>query len=261
MRFPIRSTFRGTSTAGIPAEPVSRDLITKRKEILLLINKTMFFGVLLTCSAAVQAGYVLPQMGGGQVGMMGAPMKHTDVMFDGFDITLHVDDSVQTAVLRSLEAPDEFDPAQPWAVLREKAYNYQNAWNPGGFISLATGTAIWIERLAQDPALEVYLRPPAFTSGSTWPEIFTADGDRWKWSGAMQHNAYAVLNPQQSTYSASYRVYIGDATTGVPLPGYGSADVTWTWNATPTPEPASIVLLGAGGCAILLIRRRVTSKS
>jgi len=194
------------------------------------------------------AGYVMPMMGGGQVN---ASMKHTDVMFDGTNITLHVDDSVPTPVLRPLAPPDEFDPAQPWAVLQNKAYNFQDAWNPGGFITLPTGGAIWVQMLAHDAGLETYLRPPA---SSAYDPIFTADGDRWKWTGAMQHNAYAVLNPTQNTYSATYRVYIGDADTGDPLNGYGSANVTWTWSATPVPEPASLLLLGLAG--LLHWRRR-----
>jgi len=198
----------------------------------------------------LQAAYVTPQMGGGQTGMMGAPMKHTDIMFDGTNITLHVDDTVPTPELRPLTPPLEFDPAQPWSVLIDKAYNFQHAWNPGGFITLPSGTGIWIERLSSDMGLQAYLRPPAFTSGAAWPEILAADGDRWKWSGAMQHNAYAVLDPLQSSYSATYLVYIGDAVSGVPVSGYGSAEVTWQWTATPVPEPASIMLLTVGSAAI-----------
>jgi hypothetical protein len=186
--------------------------------------------------------------------MMGAPMKHTDVMFDGTNITLHVDDSVATPVLRPLAPPDEFDPAQPWSVLTGKAYNYQHAWNPGGFITLPTGAGIWVERLSATAGLESYLRPPMWTSGPTWTPVLSTDDNRWKWSGAMQHNAYAVLNPTLSSYSATYRVYIGDETTGLPLPGYGSAEVTWDWTATPVPEPLSVSLLLAG--SFLVLRRR-----
>jgi hypothetical protein len=50
----------------------------------------------------------------------------------------------------------------------------------------------------------------------------------------MQHNAYAVCSPKLSVYTAVYQVYIGDAITGVPLDGYFSDTVTFTWNATPT---------------------------
>lgn len=210
--------------------------------------------VLLGAATAADAAYVTPMIGGGQVGMMMAPMKHADVMFDGTNITVHVDDTVATPMLRPLVPPDEFDPAQPWSVLGTKAYNYQYAWNPGGFITLPAGTGIWIERLSASPELECYLRPPMFTSGPTWPAVLASDGARWKWSGAMQHNAYAVQDPLLSSYSATYRVYIGNETTGEPVPGYGSADVTWTWNATPVPEPATVAALPL--IALLAARRR-----
>lgn len=229
----------------------------------MMMNRVALLAMLAACILIrpVHAAYVMPQMGGGQTGMMGAPMKHTDVMFDGTNITLHTDDTVATPELRPLTSPDEFDSAQPWSVLIDKAYNFQHAWNPGGFITLPSGTGIWIERLASDAGLEAYLRPPAFTAGAQWPEIFAADGDRWKWSGAMQHNAYAVLNPTESSYSATYLAYIGDAITGDPLPGFGSAEVTWEWTATPVPEPSSIVLLGLGALALLWASKRHAQQS
>jgi hypothetical protein len=221
------------------------------------MSRSISIAWLLVLSIGVSANaYVTPMIGGGQTGMTGAPMKHADISFDGTDIMVHVDDTVATPVLRPLVAPQAFDPAQPYSVLTGKAYNYQWAWNAGGFITLPTGGGIWIERLHQDTDLEVYLRPPMFTVGPTWPEIFTTDGERWKWSGAMQHNAYAVLDPLQTVYTVDYRVYLGDATTGVPLPGYGSADVTWTWNASPVPEPSAIVLVGTALATIAVYLRR-----
>ncbi|MCC7203503.1 MAG: hypothetical protein IT441_00355 [Phycisphaeraceae bacterium] len=205
----------------------------------------------LPFAPTADAAYVMPQIGGGQVGMMGAPMKHTDVSFDGVNISLHVDDTVATPALRPLEPPDEFDPSLAWSVLTDRAYNFQYAWNPGGFITLPQGGSIWVERLHHDAGLEVFLRPPA---APAYAPVFAADGDRWMWSGAMQHNAYAVLNPTQSLYTATYRVYIGDITTGQPLDGYGSAEVTWEWTATPVPEPASLAVLISA--AAMLVRRQ-----
>ena len=109
-------------------------------------SKALFLAAIAAVSISAQrtqAAYVTPQIGGGQVGMMGAPMKHTDVMFDGTNITLHVDDTVATPMLRPLTPPDEFDPSAAWSVLSGKAYNFQHAWNPGGFITLPTDSSIW----------------------------------------------------------------------------------------------------------------------
>lgn len=227
------------------------------------LSRFAWFVLLAACGLLrpAQAAYVTPQMGGGQTGMIGAPMKHTDILFDGQNISLHVDDTVATPMLRPLDAPDEFDPAQPWSVLVDKAYNFQHAWNPGGFITLPSGAGIWIERLAADDGLEAFLRPPAFSGGSQWPKVLATDGDRWKWSGAMQHNAYAVLNPTESHYEATYLVYIGDAITGAPLQGYGSAQVTWEWTATPVPEPSSVLLLALGALAIAWAGKRRVARS
>lgn len=225
----------------------------------MVISKHVLMSLVAAVSASVwmapaHAAIVTPQIGGGQVGMMGAPMKHTDVMFDGTNITLHIDGTVETPMLRPLAEGDTFlDPnvAHLWDVLEDRAYNFQHAWNPGGFITLPAGGAIWIERLSQDAALEAYLRPPATPE---YAPVFEADGDRWKWSGAMTHNVYAVLDPVEDSYSATYRVYIGDSTTGDALQGYGSAEVTWEWTATPVPEPASLAVLILGSAAL---RRRV----
>jgi hypothetical protein len=189
-------------------------------------------------ASVAQATYVTPKIGGGQTA---ASMKHTDVGLNTDDpnnpfIELTVDTTVPTPVLRPITPPAEWDPTQPWSVLGYQAYNYQWAWNPAGVIPLDPNYAICVERVHQDPAMKVYLRPPMYNPSDPntpkWPEIFTADGSRWKWTGAMQHNAYAVCGPYQTEYSATYSVYVGDATTLEPIPGYGSATVTWIWNAT-----------------------------
>jgi hypothetical protein len=206
---------------------------------------------LLSASSLAAAAYVTPAMGGGQVGMGSAPMLHTDVGFDGTDLTATVDGSHGVPMLRPLTPPDAFDPAQPWSVLSGKAYNFQHAWNPAGFITLPAGTGIWIERLEHSAGLESYLRPPA---APAYAPVFGADGARWKWSGAMTHNVYAVLEPTESSYVARYRVYIGDAASGEPVAGYGSATVRWDWTATPVPEPTLLASLAAG--VALLLRRR-----
>jgi hypothetical protein len=186
----------------------------------------------LIVAQAASAGFVIPQMGGGQEGQGTAPMKHADITFDGTDLAVHVDNTIDTPMLRSLVEPNEFDPTQPWSVLNYKAYNFQYGWNPGGFISLPSGSWIWIEQLSATPGLEVYQRPPATPA---YAPIFGTSGSplRWRWSGAMTHNVYAVVPAELDKYEANYRVYLGDNTTGEPLPAYGSTDVTFHFLASP----------------------------
>lgn len=223
-------------------------------------------GLFLVTATITQAAYVSPQMGGGQVGMMTAPMIHADVSIIGGVLSVHLDTSHGTPSLRPLTGTDEFDPAAPWSVIGTQAYNFQFAWNPDPNTEAlnANGRAIWIERIHHDPQLVTYLRTPMYNAtdyGSVYPQILTTDGEIWKWSGSMQHNVYAVQDPTASTYTASYRVYVGDENTGAEvLDGlgdsvYGSETVNWTWNATPIPEPVSLITL-IGGCVVLVMRRR-----
>ncbi len=154
---------------------------------------------------------VIPQIGGGQTGMLSAPMKHADVTIDGLSVHVEVDSSIGIPKLRPLEEPFSFDSEQPWSVLQGKSYNFQYGWNPGGFISLPADAWIWVELLEATPGLEVYQRPPALPS---YEPILGLPGSVWRWPGAMTHNVYAVARPQQDSYEASYRVYIGDDLSG-----------------------------------------------
>lgn len=57
---------------------------------------------LVVAQASTHAAYVMPMIGGGQVGMMGAPMIHTDIGFDGTNITATQDTSHGVPMLRPL---------------------------------------------------------------------------------------------------------------------------------------------------------------
>ncbi|TWT96861.1 hypothetical protein Pla108_26360 [Botrimarina colliarenosi] len=193
----------------------------------------------------------MPQMGGAQVTMMEAGMKHANIDFDGAMLSVHIDDSVATPALRELAQGDSFDPTAAWSVLEGSAYNFQYGWNPGSIWSPPAGLAVAIEPVSATPGLMVYDRSWV-TSGMSFDEmsydpIFT-NGEPWMWSGRMTHNAYAVVNPTQVDYEATYRVYLADAVTGVEptdslgAPLYGSAMTTFRFVATPVPEPASALL-------------------
>ena len=198
-----------------------------------------FIAIALLAAAALvpgaaSAAYVVPQLGGGDPGGGSYPMKHADISFDGVNLSVAIDPEVAIPVLRPLTPPNEFNPAMPYAVLQDKAYNMQYGWNPSGFWAPPSGTAVWVEYLSGSPELEVYF-VDGWPSYTPYAPIFGTDGSPpiWKWEGYMIHNAYAVLNPTQSSYEATYRVYIGDEGEGTPVPGYGAAVTTFIFEATP----------------------------
>ncbi|QDV75968.1 hypothetical protein [Botrimarina mediterranea] len=181
--------------------------------------------VLLVAPASAGAALVTPQLGGGSPGTTSA-MKHADVFFQAGSLVVQIDESVVTPRLRPLLEGDEFDPAAPYSMLNGKGYNAQYGWNAGGFINLPSGSAIWVETLASSPGLEVYQAP--IDAHGFAPILGTAQSStRWKWSGRMSHNYYAVTDFTTQRHWASYRVYLGDDTTGVPLITYGAAEVTF----------------------------------
>ncbi len=220
------------------------------------------FSILL--SGVASAHSVLPTMGGAQVTRMdGAPMKHASIDFDGTDISVHVDESVATPLLRGL-TEHEFDPAEPWAVLSGKAHNFQYGWVLGSTWAPPAGLSVYVEPLASTPGLEVY-EGGRFMSEETirmmtFEPIFAA-GAPWVWSGVMTHNVYAVTNPTEASYEAIYRVYLADAVTGVEptdalgAPVYGDDTVTFAWSATPVPEPVTLGLLLIAVATTLRTRR------
>ena len=193
-----------------------------------------FLGMQFGMSSAVFGGYVIPQLGGGQVGMGAAPMKHADITLVGNSLVVHLDDTVPTPVLRPLTAPNEFDPAMSWGVLGDKSHNLQYGWNASGFWAPPAGTGVWIEAILASPELEVYF-VDGFPASPPYDPIFgTANSStKWKWSGSMTHNAYAVSKPMRTEYGATYKVYIGDEITGAEIVGYQSAEVTFHFTATP----------------------------
>lgn len=186
---------------------------------------------LAASSRETKAAYVTPKLGGGQVA---AAMKHADINLSGTTLSVTIDPTVPIPLLRPLTPPDLFDPSKPWAVLQGKAHNFQYGWNPSGFWSPPAGSAVWVEQLSASPGLEVYYveGPPA---SYPYDAIFGTLGSSpvWKWEGFMVHNAYAVINPTESTYQATYKVYIGDEFTGAPTPGYTAAEATFLFTATP----------------------------
>lgn len=184
----------------------------------------------------------------------------------------------------------QWDPLQPWAVLQNRAFSREFGWWAGssgtpGLGSAAllanvqsaygSGASIWIELLSQTPGLETYKAVGKYgvdagnTTTVTDPTAYTGlfgtagSSTRWQWDYQMDHNVYAVdlnaTNGWGQTFTATYKVYIGDST-GMELAsavGKSTAE-TWTWLA-PVPEPETYAMLLAGLGLMGFIARRRTA--
>jgi hypothetical protein len=216
--------------------------------------------VLVLVSVVPAAAYVTPQIGGGQVGMMAAPMIMPEIAIVGTNVVVQNMMGmpwmplmgVNRPVLRPLTGTDAFNPtAIYYNALNGKAYNFQYGWAPEADLaaSLPAGDKIWIELISQSQGLNTYDR-----NNSSVP-IFGTNGAIWKFdeTQSMIHNYYAVT-PGYGDWSATYKVYLGDATTGAALCGFGSDTVTFTWSSI--PEPAAMALMGTGLAYLLGFRRK-----
>lgn len=177
-----------------------------------------------------------------------------------------------------------WDPAQPWSVLQNKAFSRQFGWWGGSADALATlkatvettygtGASIWIEMLSQTAGLETYKAIGKYgvdaggTTTVTDPTAYTGlfgtagSSTKWQWDYAMDHNIYAVdlnaTNGWGQTFSATYKVYIGDITGMELASAVGKSTIeTWTW-AAPVPEPETYAMFMAGlGLMGFIARRR-----
>lgn len=178
----------------------------------------------------------------------------------------------------------DWDPAQPWAVLQNKAFSRQFGWWGGSGSAPATlkanveatygaGASIWIEMLAQSADLETYKAVGYYGVNvdntttvdpliGAYAGLFgTAGGStKWQWDYQMDHNTYAVASSAMSPgelFTATYKVYIGDSSGMELASAVGkSTTETWTW-AAPVPEPETYALMLAGlGLVGLAARRR-----
>lgn len=212
--------------------------------------KYLAISALFIAPTVASAAYVTPKLGGAQ---QSAPMIMPAVKFDGTGLSISGlfdmmgNQITAIPVLRPLVAPDEFDPVAPYSVLTGKAYNLQYGWNFDATTEqLPAGLNVWITQTSATPGLAAYAH-------HTYTPIFGTNGSSssWSWDGTMAHNAYAATPSWNGSYSASYSLYLADAS-GTPATAYSSTSITLTW--TSIPEPAMVGLLTP--CLILLGRRR-----
>lgn len=191
----------------------------------------MFTASLLAVSVAALSGPA-----SGDTPQMGGPMKHISVGYDDFGMTLtaHVDENVPTPVLQNYGGTY----LAPADVLNGTWYNAQYGWVVEGFWAPPGSSQLWIEQLSATDGLNVYSGGTMMNMGTFAPICGTdGSGPAFTWSGTMLHNWYAVT--RGGAFEATYRVYFGDEA-GVPLEGYGAAEVTLNWISDAPTCPADL---------------------
>jgi len=171
---------------------------------------TAFVSTLAPVLAVASAAADVPQLGG--------PMSH--LLVSVFDQQVFVTyESPQMSTVE-LQRPDaSFD--GPASVLNGRAHNAQFGWLANGFISLPSGSGVFVERTSSSVGLDVY-------EESSLDAILGTNGasDVWQWDGSMTHNWYAA--DTFGTLSATYSVFVGDSS-GQILDGWGAAQITLTF--------------------------------
>ncbi len=148
----------------------------------------------------------------------------------------------------------------PASVLNGAGYNAQFGWLANGFVSIPSGSGVFVREIGGSPWLDVY-------SESGFRPILGTDGsdELWRWNGAMTHNWYATQ--VRGTHRVAYEVFVGDAD-GNPLDGWtgGTIALEFRYGRTlrtlgvqragsvaPVPGAGSLAVLGV---ALLGMPRR-----
>ena len=169
-----------------------------------------------------------------------------------------------------------FDPTKPWSVLNGTYFSRRFGWNdpnlgtplPDIYTTIRSiygqGANIWIEVTSQSPQLKSYQAVGQYGVNADdsqnvdpavhgYSGIFGTNGSlaRWKWDGVMDHNAYAValsdITSSNQLFSATYRIYIGDAN-GTDLAPAAAISTTWQWQGPATvPVSTAVPALGPWG--------------
>ncbi|MCO6042572.1 hypothetical protein NG895_01500 [Aeoliella sp. ICT_H6.2] len=198
----------------------------------------------------------MPGMTNGDGNPANNGMKHILVSLDGTDLAVHVAEPPATPV--TMMSGMGHDYAMSFEVLENHYFNAQYGWLQELPIVPPAASDVWIKRtgatMPGGATFRVFEGGMGMDMGSwTMNQIHTEAAEAWKWDRDMQHDLYVADLPGE--YSMSFEVYLGDATTGEPLAGYGSATTT-LYFTTPVPEPSCAALAGVAVLAVVGCRWR-----
>lgn len=210
---------------------------------------------LIACGAVAASGWATAQPL-----VDPADMLHLLVSQNGTSLELDFETPVFEPV--SLVRPGQSFTG-PGSVLNGRGFNAQFGWLASGFFDLPFGSAVFVGADRVDRGL-------AFHDAFTFAPILSTSGSdaTWGWSGQMTHNWVSAARP--GVYEADLTVYVGDASTGVPLAGWSGVSVTLAWalamdsvgpfaaasaqGVGPVPAPGVGVVLALG--LVPIVRRR-----
>jgi len=184
---------------------------------------------------------------------MNGDMLMPDVYYHADSNTVSVDMSMimevpQLTPLLICNPNDRFDPADPWFDSLDPsqqglAFNLQY-----GFVMdpntdmLPDGLQLWIRDITNSPNLGIYNYS---ATPALWTPIFGTDGstNAVEWSGMMWMLA-ATAPPGTNSYSATFEIYVADAT-GQEVPGSSSGTFVLTWTDVPDGRPQLNIAVSA----------------
>ena len=173
------------------------------------MNMRTAFGLVASLSVAGSALADTPHLGGS--------MLHLLVSQNGQALDLDYETPVSGPVELFLYEGETYTGAA--SVLTGTYYTARFGWLADGFFDLPAGSGVFVENLETSEGLSVYdafsFAPILGTGGSS---------DVWQWGGMMTHNWYSADGP--GVYSATYRVYLGNATTQEPIAGWEDVEIT-----------------------------------
>ena len=196
--------------------------------------------------AVVQAAILtnVPMQGG-----MAMPMVSYGASMGMMMVMMPTDVPQLTPLLVS-NPSDNFDPGDPWFSLLDPSRAGAAFSRRYGFMMdamsdpLPTGTQMWIRKISGPTELQFYRYSasapksfdPIFGTGGTTNALY--------WDGVMFHPAVAAP-PGTNGYTATFEVYLVDATSGQEIANSSSGPLVFNWTDVTDGRPVLSIAQGA----------------